>query len=106
LVVSESVLKSYKNILSLYSSQWKIEGMREIYATRLEITTRGNVKRCMFEEVEIRFSNLNEFPNMKELFDHYCLGWMRRKGISKKSNPPLDKVQVKGRMVDISERTI
>ncbi|MCE3215344.1 hypothetical protein HAX54_001993 [Datura stramonium] len=55
----------------------KIEGVREIYAIGLEITTRGNVKRCIFEEVEIRFSDLTELPNIKELFDHYCIGWMR-----------------------------
>ncbi|MCE0481604.1 hypothetical protein HAX54_039464 [Datura stramonium] len=42
----------------------------------LETITKGNVKRSIFEEVEIRFSNLTELPNVKKLFDYYWLGWL------------------------------
>ncbi|MCD9642927.1 hypothetical protein HAX54_029994 [Datura stramonium] len=56
--------------------QWKIEGMRESYVVRLETMTKSNVKRSIFKEFEIRFSNLAELPDIRELFDHDWLGWM------------------------------
>ncbi|MCE3051768.1 hypothetical protein HAX54_050762 [Datura stramonium] len=57
--------------------RWIIEGMREMYVTGLEIITRGNVKRSIFEEVGICSSDLTKLSNIKELFDHYPLGWMK-----------------------------
>ncbi|MCD7464117.1 hypothetical protein HAX54_052156 [Datura stramonium] len=50
--------------------------MREIYVAGLATTAGGTIKRGIFEEVQIRSSDLIELLEIKDLFDHYKLGWM------------------------------
>ncbi|KAM3217714.1 putative protein isoform X1 [Capsicum annuum] len=116
----------------LTNVRWLVPGMRSIYQRDMALNEKGHPKRSIFEEPRIRTEDLAAVPEVKATFDRYQLGWMGEapgryspemvreffasyaaslssstpKGQLVKNQPPMDRVQVRGRLVDISERTI
>lgn len=52
--------------------------MREIFYEGLRTNQRGNIKRNVFDKVQIRSSDLVEMPEFSDFFYQYGLGYMRQ----------------------------